>query len=1254
MRSEGKLVHLDHITRAGVDRHVGGRASVRPVGIRSVVSTFLCALLAIAMGVGVTAAVATPAGALGTSVSDTALTATSSAAGATEVSVRVSFVATHGLTAGTGSVTLDASTGYVFPTDSACGVYNVTDLNTGATAGCSPLDSGASTDQVTVGVPNVSAGDQVSVAVDGVANPSAHGHGTIAVSTSADTTPVSIATTINVASSVLEADFSTSAAGADYQVGFVSESGLSQPDGATVESTVTLVAAAGVTFPSPTESCSTFAVTDLTTGAQACSAVSGGGTRQITLETPNVSPGDEVLVAVNGVNNSPASPTMGIWTTSDPDHLTGMAPVPASGSSLGAVSFTTSSTSAGATEVTDQLRFTATQTPAGAYSITLDAPTGTVFPASGYNSSYLIDDLTTGETGGAGLNNYIVNGTGTNDVQITDNIPYESPYPPITAGDQVLVTVNGAVNPSSAGTGTLDVSASFDTTPVGVNDPTEPSTAVSNIAFTTSSSTAGATGVTDLIRFTADQAATGAYTITLDAPVGTVFPASGNNDNSYLIENLTTGLTGGAGLNYYVVGGAGTNQVVINDVIPYESGAPFFNPGDQVLVTVKGVTNPTGAQQATIATSSDPTPADFGPLVPLAADTNGPFAFVTGPGPNLIGPINVATDVGETPFNFGAGEPGGIAITPNGQTAYVVGFGAGDLMGSFNTVTDQVGPTITIGSSASAVAITPDGSTAYVVGNGDDLAVPVDLATQTPETPITVGSAPSAIAITPDGSTALVVNSGDGTVTPIDLTTQTPETPITVGSDPSAIAITPDGSTALVTNSGGGTVTPIDIATHTAGTPITVGSTPLAVAITPNGSSAFVANSGDDTVTPIDIGSLTAGTPIGVGAGPIAVSVSPDGTAAYVVNEGSNTVTPISTTTDTVAPSIATVNDPWDIAITPDQGPTAALTASTTGATTSFDASGSVAGTSPIVSYAWNFGDSDTAVTTTPTESHTYAGSGTYTATVTETDASGTSTSQVFTGQTMSSHGTAAAEASAPVVITTTNCSDDTSCMAAINTPATPQTPAQSINVTAAAPGSPSQQLTVTSGPGQLNCATKGFSVVEQVASYATTFTPTANVTVTDQLVGVTSTHGVKVCFAGSDNEPELLPKCARSSPEAPCATVAKVSGVVQVTILVAPGDPRFRIQGVQELSEMPKSVSAKGVIGQTIAIKGTELLGSNSQTLPTIAFTSVNGSTIDGTITKFTTKAITVTVPNGSATGPIALCWPNETAVSEGSVAIT
>ncbi len=98
---------------------------------------------------------------------------------------------------------------------------------------------------------------------------------------------------------------------------------------------------------------------------------------------------------------------------------------------------------------------------------------------------------------------------------------------------------------------------------------------------------------------------------------------------------------------------------------------------------------------------------------------------------------------------------------------------------------------------------------------------------------------------------------------------------------------------------------------------------------------------------------------------------------------------------------------PTDIAITPDQAPVAALTVTpaNAGQATHFNASASVAPSSPITNYAWNFGDGATATTSTPTTTHTYARDGSYTATLTETDAAGTSLTKVFTGQTMSRNG---------------------------------------------------------------------------------------------------------------------------------------------------------------------------------------------------------------------------------------------------------
>lgn len=56
------------------------------------------------------------------------------------------------------------------------------------------------------------------------------------------------------------------------------------------------------------------------------------------------------------------------------------------------------------------------------------------------------------------------------------------------------------------------------------------------------------------------------------------------------------------------------------------------------------------------------------------------------------------------------------------------------------------------------VAITPDGETAYVTNQGGNTVTPIDVATNTIGTPITGFNLPDGIAITPDGKTAYVTN----------------------------------------------------------------------------------------------------------------------------------------------------------------------------------------------------------------------------------------------------------------------------------------------------------------------------------------------------------------------------------------------------------------------------------------------------------------------------------------------------------------
>ncbi|MFZ0181103.1 MAG: PKD domain-containing protein [Candidatus Dormiibacterota bacterium] len=401
-----------------------------------------------------------------------------------------------------------------------------------------------------------------------------------------------------------------------------------------------------------------------------------------------------------------------------------------------------------------------------------------------------------------------------------------------------------------------------------------------------------------------------------------------------------------------------------------------------------------------------------------AAGTSEWTAYVANLASNTVTPIDIAT--GATGASIAVGsEPEAIAITPNGKTAYVVNQRS-DNVTPINTQTNIAGSPISVGSLPQGIAIAPDGKTAYVTNGFSNTVTPINIATNTTQPWIPVGQDPEGIAITPDGRTAYVANPGAHSVSPIDLATGSVGTAITVGGSPQNLAITPDGATLYVADGSGDAVTPVETATNVAGTPIALGANMNAddVAVSPNGATAYV-TVGGGSVIPIHVATNTAGASIPVSDGVAAgISLTPDGKTAYVTSLN-NIVTPIDTASNTAGTPITVGNESAGVAITPDQAPAANLSVlgSALGTATSFDASRSTVAYGSIASYAWNFGDGATAMTTTPTTTHTYPAVGLYTATVTETSTAGTSTTTVYTGQTMSQNGGPSARTSQVVTI---------------------------------------------------------------------------------------------------------------------------------------------------------------------------------------------------------------------------------------------
>ena len=319
-----------------------------------------------------------------------------------------------------------------------------------------------------------------------------------------------------------------------------------------------------------------------------------------------------------------------------------------------------------------------------------------------------------------------------------------------------------------------------------------------------------------------------------------------------------------------------------------------------------------------------------------AVRTAGPVTvYVANKAGNTVTPIRAASNREGRPIRVGPG-PELIAISPDGQTAYVVGVGsllpeeaaAPVTLTAIRTATNRPGRVITVCAPGNpggvdapyAIAITPDSRTVYVSCAG--AVVPVRAGADTASEPIRVSSA-GALAMAAEGRTVYVANPGGDTITPISTATEEPGQPIVVGPSPDAMAVTPDGRTVLVLTSTGVTgVTPVDAVTNRAGKPVAIQGA-YALRVAPGGGTAYVLatpdpNSQQGFVVPVHIRAGTAGTPIKVGLSPARIAFTPDGKMAYVANYASQSVTPIRLADGRAGPAIAAGKIPTRLAVSPD------------------------------------------------------------------------------------------------------------------------------------------------------------------------------------------------------------------------------------------------------------------------------------------------------------------------------------------------
>ena len=287
-----------------------------------------------------------------------------------------------------------------------------------------------------------------------------------------------------------------------------------------------------------------------------------------------------------------------------------------------------------------------------------------------------------------------------------------------------------------------------------------------------------------------------------------------------------------------------------------------------------------------------------------ALTTDGRFLWTlsTGRGRNDIRIVRVAprhgngnADVGDVVQTIQMpGLSGGIAMAPDGHTAYVSGV-------ADSPHKDQQTPPSVPGRGGDVVHVLT-----YDPGSGiaqRDGVIPVPPPAGTPPyQTFPPGSAteawPRDLAVSPDGKTLLAALNLADAAAVINTQTQSVRY-VGVGHYPYGAAITNDGRFGLVTSETEGTVSVIDLATGSVVKSIQVGphlSHPEGMAVDPKAPLAFVANANQDVIAVIDTDTMTVdrtlslARPQGTGTSPSYVSVTPDGCDLLSADSGEDAV----------------------------------------------------------------------------------------------------------------------------------------------------------------------------------------------------------------------------------------------------------------------------------------------------------------------------------------------------------------------------
>ncbi len=296
-----------------------------------------------------------------------------------------------------------------------------------------------------------------------------------------------------------------------------------------------------------------------------------------------------------------------------------------------------------------------------------------------------------------------------------------------------------------------------------------------------------------------------------------------------------------------------------------------------------------------------------------------PFAYVTSGGGDSVFQFDVGTGGLLSPLSpatVATGDrAGAVAVSPDGQSVYVVNNPDNTVSqysaGADGALSPKSPATVAAGydccfDGPSDLAVTPDGQTVYVLdagylrGAGGVFQYSVGVGGVLPATwtSATHDANPSGVAVSPDGQSLYVTHFDTGTVHQYDvlpdgeLSFKSPAF-ADAGLEPTGVVVSPDGQSVYVTDTTSSTILQYDVGASGKLSPKSPAEVPTgdgagAVAVSPDGRSVYAISRYGGAIFQYDVGpggGLSPKDPPAVAAeGAYGVAVDQDGQSVYVTN----------------------------------------------------------------------------------------------------------------------------------------------------------------------------------------------------------------------------------------------------------------------------------------------------------------------------------------------------------------------------------